>query len=502
MLCSPTVAAFICVLLLYLIVSKVRSHAQLKHIPGPAIAGWTDGWLMRHTLGGRLPFTLKDAHKKHGRVVRVAPNWVVCGDGMELRRLWAARSPWKRAPWYRGLRFDPWRDSTFSAVDDKFHDHLRSKVAAGYAGKDVDGVQDAIDEQVAGLVNLLETKYLSSDDSSGSGCFRPVDLARKVQFFTLDVISSIGFGKKFGYLDADADAFRYIEITETLIPTLLVITLQTWILDILQSRVVKYLAPDSRGSIGIGEVMSRAQEAVKERYGPNAVRRRDILGSFVAHGLTMEEAEGETVVQILAGSDTTATAIRATMLFIMTNHGVYARLREEIDTAAAEGRISSPITDAEARKMPYLQAIIREGIRYWPPATGLLPKVCDKDELVCGVRIPAGTNVAWSPFAVMRDVEVFGPDAEVFRPERWIGVSPDKYRSMEAIVMLDFAGGSRWECLGRNIAMMELNKVFVELLRRFDFAIVNPTKPWLCENYAVWIQKELNVKVTRRAFPV
>ncbi|KAF6800164.1 benzoate 4-monooxygenase cytochrome P450 [Colletotrichum musicola] len=73
MLCSPTVVAFICVLLLYLIVSKVRSHARLKHIPGPAIAGWTDGWLMRHTLGGSLPFTLKDAHKKHGTPYALLP---------------------------------------------------------------------------------------------------------------------------------------------------------------------------------------------------------------------------------------------------------------------------------------------------------------------------------------------------------------------------------------------------------------------------------------------
>lgn len=399
--------------------------------------------------------------------MRIAPNWVVCGDGTEMRRLWAARSPWKRAPWYRTLRFDPFRDSTFSTVDDKTHEVLRSKVAAGYAGKDVDGVQDAIDEQVAGLVNLLETKYLSSDDDGNSkGCFRPVDLARKAQFFTLDVISSLAFGKKFGYLDADADTFRYIEITEKLFPSLIIITLQTWIIDLLQSRAMRYLAPDSRGLIGIGDVMKRAQEAVDERYGPGAVSRRDILGSFVAHGLTREEAEGETVVQILAGSDTTATAIRATMLFVMTNPGVYARLREEIDAAAGEGRISSPITDAEARRMPYLQAVIREGIRYWPPATGLLPKVCDKDEVVCGVRIPAGTHVGWSPFAVMRDVEVFGEDAEMFRPERWLGISPEQYRTMEAITMLDFKGGSRWECLGKPIAMMELNKVFVEVSLR------------------------------------
>jgi cytochrome P450 len=79
----------------------------------------------------------------------------------------------------------------------------------------------------------------------------------------------------------------------------------------------------------------------------------------------------------------------------MTNPQVYARFQAEIDQRVAAGRISSPITDAEARNFPYLQAVIREGLRMLPPATGLLPKVSHKDEVVCGVHIPAGTNVAW-----------------------------------------------------------------------------------------------------------
>lgn len=74
MLCSPTAAAVICVVLLYIVVNKVRSHAQLKHIPGPAIAGWTDGWLIRHTLGGNMSFVLKDLHKQHGAPYALPPS--------------------------------------------------------------------------------------------------------------------------------------------------------------------------------------------------------------------------------------------------------------------------------------------------------------------------------------------------------------------------------------------------------------------------------------------
>jgi cytochrome P450 len=383
---------------------------------------------------------------------------VVLGDPFELRKVWNVRGPWHRGDWYRGLRLDPYRDSSFSALDDKVHDSLRAKLLPGYNGKDVDNLHGLIDEQVFGLIRLLESKYLSTDT-----VYKPVDLARKVQYFTLDVISTLAFGKKLGYLEADRDVFNYIETTEKTVPFIMATALMPWVISIIHSPKLKWILPNARNVIGIGTVMQLAQEAVQSRYGPGAAVTRDMLGSFVAHGLSKEDAQGESVVQIIAGSDTSATAIRSTMLFIMTNPQVYARFQAEIDERVAAGLISSPITNDEAKDFPYLQAIIREGIRMWPPATGLLPKVSDKDQVVCGRRIPAGTNVAWAPFTIMRSKAVFGEDAGIFRPERWLDIPHDKWRQMDQTVMLDFGSPSRWECLGKNIAMIELNKTYVEV---------------------------------------
>ncbi|KAB5522945.1 cytochrome P450 86A1 [Coniochaeta sp. 2T2.1] len=480
----------------WLVVARVRAYRRLSHIPGPFGTGWTDLWLIRAQISGRISFILADANTKYGPLVRIAPNWVVLGDPFEVRKLWAVRGPWHRGDWYRGLRLDPYRDSTFTALDDKVHDSLRSKLVPGYNGKDVDNLHELIDQQVMGFVNLLEIKYLSTPAS-----YKPVDLARKVQYFTLDVISALAFGKKLGYLEADRDAFHYIETTEKTIPFLMTTALMPWVLNIIQSPKLRWLIPDARNMVGIGTVMQLAEQAVQSRYGSKPDVKRDMLGSFVAHGLSKQDAEGESVVQIIAGSDTSATAIRSTMLFIMTNPHVYARFQAEIDARVAAGLISSPITDAEAKQFPYLQAVIREGIRMWPPATGLLPKVSKTDQFICGQRIPAGTNVAWAPFSVMRNKTVFGDDAGIFRPERWIDVPQDKWRLMDSTVMLDFGSPSRWECLGKNIAMIELNKTYVELLRRFDFTLIDPTDPWTSFNAAFFIQKDLMVRITPRANP-
>jgi cytochrome P450 len=68
---------------------------------------------------------------------------------------------------------------------------------------------------------------------------------------------------------------------------------------------------------------------------------------------------------------------------------------------------------------------------------------------------------------------------------------------MERNAELTFGYG-RFKCLGQPVALMELNKVFVELLRRFDIAIVDPSKPWSSDSRGIFLQKNFWVRVTER----
>ena len=98
----------------------------------------------------------------------------------------------------------------------------------------------------------------------------------------------------------------------------------------------------------------------------------------------------------LAGSETTSTAVRATILFIITSPRVLWRLTGEIDEAANKGSISSPIQDSEARDLPYLQACIKEGLRFFPPSTGMFYKtVPPEGDTVNGVFLPGGTQIGY-----------------------------------------------------------------------------------------------------------
>ena len=73
---------------------------------------------------------------------------------------------------------------------------------------------------------------------------------------------------------------------------------------------------------------------------------------------------------------------------------------------------------------------------------------------------------SYSSWAVHRSTIIFGPDANVYRPERWLDASEAQLQRMERNNELIFGYG-RFKCLGQIVALMELNKVFVEVRRLF-----------------------------------
>lgn len=169
---------------------------------------------------------------------------------------------------------------------------------------------------------------------------------------------------------------------------------------------------------------------------------------------------------IIAGSDTTATAIKMIVSYIASNPSAATTLKNEIQEAISMGRLSSQATHAEATALPYLQAVIWEGLRIHPPFGGLIMKaVGPEGDVINGTFLPPGTRVGHSTWAVMRDTAVFGADVDAFRPERWLDVDETRRNVMQRQTELVFGSG-RWGCPGRAVALMEINKVVVEVCSR------------------------------------
>ena len=163
-----------------------------------------------------------------------------------------------------------------------------------------------------------------------------------------------------------------------------------------------------------------------------------------------------------AGSDTTATTMRATLLHVASNPLIYKRLLTEIDAAVKEGQLSNPATEQEVKKLPYLQACIKEGMRIFPSITYLRERVTPPGgDHLNGHYIPGGVNIGVNlPGILLNDV--FEPQKHVFRPERWIDSDPNKITEMERVHELVFGWGDS-RCLGIRMAGTNLSKFFVEV---------------------------------------
>lgn len=101
-----------------------------------------------------------------------------------------------------------------------------------------------------------------------------------------------------------------------------------------------------------------------------------------------------------------------------------------------------------------------------PPLIGFFPKVVPEGgENILGYKIPAGTAIGVNMSAMLRSKELFGADADMFRPERFMDLDETSRKQMERDAELAFGNG-QWMCVGKTIAFMEINKSVFEVCCR------------------------------------
>lgn len=394
--------------------------------------------------------------------MRVGPNELTTSEPELIRRMSAARSPYKRSDWYLGMRVDPHLDNILSELDVDTHDKRRAKMAGAYAGRENPQLERDVDDQILSWVNLIKTKYISE-----GGSLKPMDITLQTQYFTLDVITSLAYGKAFGYLERNEDIYDYIKLAEQFISTAAPLVGVAPIHKFLyRSGLIFKIAPSPEDPKGFGRLMAKAKTAVGERFETDGKERQDMIGAFVKNGIPQKQIEAELLLQIIAGSDTTASAIRSTLLRLLTSPRVLTKLRAEVDAAVADGKVSSPIQQKESKQLSYLQAVVKEGLRITPPFLGQVSKeVPAGGDTFNGIFLPGGTRIGHNVYALTRH-PVFGADSDTFRPERWLEADLETRNEMEKTVDLVFGYG-RWSCMGKNVAYLEMDKVYFEVCCSF-----------------------------------
>lgn len=180
--------------------------------------------------------------------------------------------------------------------------------------------------------------------------------------------------------------------------------------------------------------------------------------------MSLEEAETQCFVLTVGSQDTSAAFISALMNNLLQYPKVSSNVQAEISAFEREGRLSSPVvTYQETTEMQYFMACVHETLRFSPSVSMILPRYAPAGGMnVNGVWISERTEIAANPYIIHRNIEVFGSDADIFRPERWLG-NHEQVRLMHKS-SLAFGYGSR-KCLGQNIALFESQKFCVQVLQ-------------------------------------
>jgi hypothetical protein len=251
-----TLTAILCFLLAIYTIDTLRTGLfHLQQFKGPWLSAYTRLWLCKTLASGNSAQIFVDINKNYGPVARIGPNNLVTDDPEFTRRILAARSHYTRGPWFDSIKINPHVPNIVSERHPGKHNHLRYQMSAGYAGKDIPDLESTINERILDFMGRIEQSWLSAAEGTTS-----FDIAKRIQYLTVDILTHLSFGKPLGFVEADTDKFNFLATIETQLPIVqhfsVILEFNT-----LFSRAAnfkwlrKLLVPSASDKTGIGMIM-------------------------------------------------------------------------------------------------------------------------------------------------------------------------------------------------------------------------------------------------------
>jgi cytochrome P450 len=309
---------------------------------------------------------------------------------------------------------------------------------------------------------------------AGDAVLQVEDWASKA---TLDIIGVAGMGQDFGAIrDPDALLSRTYK---TVFKPSRSARLLGFVALVVPDWIVRRIPVARNGEIEkaastIREVCRNLVRAKKEKLDKGQLTDVDILSvALESGGFTEDNLIDQMMTFLAAGHETTATSMIWAIYLLCSNPDVQTRLRKEIRANLPSIDDNTTITSQEIDRMPYLNAVCSEVLRYSPPVPLTLREAA-RDTTIVGVHIPKGTRVMLVPLANNRNEDQWGPDTHKFNPDRWMP-SDDNPHSANGgassnYAFMTFLHGPRG-CIGSGFARSEFACLLAAWVGRFEFEL-------------------------------
>ncbi|TML78970.1 MAG: cytochrome P450 [Actinobacteria bacterium] len=306
----------------------------------------------------------------------------------------------------------------------------------------------------------------------------PFELLPAMQALTLDVIRRAGF--------CVSEGQRYTELHRALRAMLQPISrpVGIFVLTMSMSRLRR-----GDGIRRFEERRARVDELIfdeiaKRRALPDLEEREDVFSTLLlardedGQPMTDQEIRDELVTLLVAGHETTATALAWTLDLLLHDDRVLTKLRTALESGDPDG---------------YMDAVAKESLRVRPVIPGIGRKVRGEPFELAGYRIPPGVEINPSIAGIHARPDRYPEPAE-FRPERFLDESPP-----DTYTWIPFGGGVR-RCLGASFALFEMRVVIERVLERAALAAVHP-EPDRVQRRGITMVPERGVPVTQARAP-
>ncbi|KAK6865635.1 hypothetical protein PG995_002163 [Apiospora arundinis] len=298
---------------------------------------------------------------------------------------------------------------------------------------------------------------------------------------TLDIIGVAGLGRDFGAINNPDNELssRYRTIfrpsRQARILGILGLFMPAWI----TTRIpVKRNNDIAEAAKTIRAVCSDLIKEKREKLARKELTDVDILSVALESGtFTDVELIDQLMTFLAAGHETTASAMTWAIYMLCLHPDVQTRLRKEIRENLPSMDSDSTVSSLDIDHLPYLNAVINEVLRYYSPVplTIRQPVV---DTVVNGEHVPKGTRVILCSWAINYSTELWGADAAVFNPERWLAT--DEHDKKQAgsggatsnYAFMTFLHGPR-SCIGQAFSKAEFACLLAAWIGRFEFELKN-----------------------------
>ncbi|KAL4756284.1 cytochrome P450 [Aspergillus foveolatus] len=469
----------------------------LSNIPGPRAWAASRIPFVYALIKGTIVHDFQNLHERYGPIIRIAPNEVTFahpeaytdifqprldqGQGQFLKDpLWWARQPGHP-------------DSLLSVISPEKHAYMRRILSPGFTSRALRQQEPFVQKYVNLLIAQLQDHVSKSQSAH-------INMTPWFNYTTFDIFGDLGFGESFNCLQHS----RYHPWIALLFDSVKVagFVIATRYYPLIEAVLLKCVPPSMRKIQR--DHYQQIVDKVRRRLGWE-LQRPDFMSYVIDEGGSLRLDAGELYATFMilttAGSETTATALTGTLNYLV-NHSPESLHRLEKEVRGAFSTLDAITLDA-VRNLPFLNAVIQEGLRLCPPIPWVLPRLVPQGgHMVCGTWLPGGTPVSIQAYTLNRNPALFHRSTS-FLPERWLASSTSDPASCffndQRQVVQPFAIGPR-ACLGQRLAWAEMRLIIAKLVWMFDFgAIDGQCVRWEdLRTYLLVERKPINVRVSVR----